>query len=121
MSLVKFFASKQEAEEFGEAMNIAAGLPLTGRPITGGIHVGEELRKTTKISKPELTEDEHGAKRWAYAGCLEQKAGERVTVKGKHVEIDFSGAVRTKEIEDAKSSRRDAASFAAEEGKKVAR
>ena len=118
MSLVKFFVSKEDAEEFGDAMDIAAGLPITGRPINGGIHVSEELRKTTKISKPELSEDEDGAVRWSYAGCLSQKEGQRVEVKGKRVEISLAGAVSPKTIADAKNSRRDAVDFAKEKVKK---
>lgn len=119
MSLIKFFASEKDAEEFGAAMDIAAGLPISGRPITKGIHVNPELAQTTRIAKAEFIEDDAGEKRWAYQGCLEQKEGQRVNVHGKVIEISLSGAVSAKAIEKSKDSLRDATDFAKEKvGKK---
>lgn len=110
MSLVQFFADKQDAEDAASAMDKLAGVPIQSRNIGGGVHVDQELAQTKRISEAEFKEDDLGVKRWA-CECLTQADGRRVEVRGSAYVVNLDGAQSKKELESLKRSRDEAKEF----------
>ena len=47
------FSSREEADQFVDALSAAMGYPKTGKPIGGGIHVPAELAVTRRYTDPQ--------------------------------------------------------------------
>lgn len=114
MSLVKFFADKQSAEDMASAMDKIAGVPIAARPITPGVHVDQEFAQTQRICEAVLQEDEDGNVRWS-SECFAQAESRRVKVGSRDYVINLAGATEKKSLDDARRVRKEAVDYAAEE------